>query len=126
MPDKQTAATQAGSESGEIPKPAPFDPWRAQRGDFAARSLDELADYAASTREGTMMSGNVYSEIKRREMVGQFQILEATLKAAKASEDAALQSRRSATWMMWSVIVAAASAVVAAVSVVLPLFGVGR
>jgi hypothetical protein len=124
--EKQTAPTQDESQGGKSPEQTSFDPFTASRGEFVKFSLDELADYAASTKEGTMMSGNVYSEIKRRDMILQVKTLEATLKAAKASEDAACQSRRNATWMMRSVLVAAISAAVAAASVALPFLGFSR
>jgi hypothetical protein len=99
---------------------APIDPWTAPRSAFADVTLDQLSDYAAMIREDSAAGGNIYSEIRRREMIAQIQLLDATREAARATVDAAAQSRRNATWMMWSVFVAAASALVAAISVTIP------
>ena len=95
------------SDVDEATPPA-LDPWTAARSHFADKSLDELADFAAMTGPTqSMMRRNVAAEIKRRETL-------ALIEAAKATKEAALQSKRSAFWVMWLVIIAATSAVGAA------------
>jgi hypothetical protein len=93
-----------------------FDQFIGSRADFATVHLNLLIDHAA-TASATSPSGRiVWAEIKRREMVAQLRAIEAATAAANATKLAADQSRRNATWMMLSVVVAAIAAIISAIS----------
>jgi hypothetical protein len=92
----------------------PVDPWTAPSHYFATLSLDKLMELAASGgHDQSSIGRNVYSEIKRRELSGQLAAVAAAQRAADATMEAASHTRRSATWMMWTVLITGATAVVA-------------
>jgi hypothetical protein len=92
----------------------PVDPWTASIDYFATLSVDELMKRAAEAGPNpSAMGRNVYSEIKRRELSGQLAAVAAAQRAADATMEAASHTRRSATWMKWTVLITGATALVA-------------
>jgi hypothetical protein len=90
------------------------DPWTAPSHYFATLSLDKLMEFSALAGPNqSPMGRNVYSEIKRRELSGQLAAVAAAQRAADATMEAASATRRSATWMMLTVIITGLTAVVA-------------
>lgn len=67
------------------------------------------AGFAPTPGLAVLSGETVQPEIKRREMLAQIDALSATIKAAEATADAARYSQVSAKWMKWSVVMAAIS-----------------
>jgi hypothetical protein len=85
-------------------------------------SLDELAD-SMNFREDSLLHLQAKAELLRRQMLAQYEAIEAQKSAAQAEAKAAEASvlsaeaaHRNAQYMLWSVIVAAISASASALS----------
>lgn len=72
-------------------------------------SLDTLADHAAGATPGTPEWHMARVEFLRRQTVMQQDAAKATIEAADAAKKTAEYTRKNARYMLWSVIVLAAS-----------------
>lgn len=91
-----------------------IDPWTAPSHHFATLTLARLMALAAEAGPNqSSMGRNVYSEIKRRELSGQLEAIAAAQRAADATVEAALHTKRSTRLMMWMVVLTGAAAVTA-------------
>jgi hypothetical protein len=77
---------------------------------LANMSLEQLADYHATRRPGSEDEQAVTAEYTLRQLQMQREAADAAREAADAAIETAHYNRRNARYLMWSVIVLAASA----------------
>jgi hypothetical protein len=85
--------------------------------DLSKVSMQQLTDHISQSTAGSIAHGNGIAELNRRQYI-------ATLEATAAQKDAAEAAKRNATYMLWSVVVAAFSAFVSAVSAIAAAYSV--
>ncbi len=78
---------------------------------LAPMSLDALADFMSNMEPGSLSAHMAETELLRRQTEMQRDAANATTEAAEAAKETARFTRDNARYMLWSVIVLAASSV---------------
>ena len=81
---------------------------------LAGLTLEELGDRMAGVQPGSLTHGQLMSELSRRQLEEQIKATIAQCKAAEAAVEAAKHTQRNAPYMLCSVVVLTASAVISA------------
>lgn len=82
-----------------------------ERGELSRKSLDELSDWKAMISAGSQNDQVANAEFMRRQTVLQQQAADAAIREAAAAEQTAEYTRNNARYLLWSVIVLAASSI---------------
>lgn len=82
------------------------------RDQYADKTIDEIADVLAANEPYTANAIAANAEVQRRLTISQ-------IEASEAAKETARYSRKSAKYILWSVIFLAASTFIAAISAVL-------
>jgi hypothetical protein len=85
--------------------------------DLSKVDMQQLTDYISQSTAGSIAHGSGMAELNRRQYI-------ATLEATGVQKAAADVARRNATYMLWSVIVAAIAAVFSAISALATAYSV--
>jgi phage terminase Nu1 subunit (DNA packaging protein) len=106
----------------------PQRPRREQR-PLREMSLDELTSWVVDAAPGSAIHGRMMAELARRQTIAQLEATRAQKDAAKAEKEAAKAAvdtahytKRIASYMFWSVLAAAASAIITAAGIAFNLF----
>jgi hypothetical protein len=92
-------------------------------------SLDELTSWVGGAAPGSVVHERMMAELARRQTIAQLEATRAQKDAARAERDAAKAAvetahytKRIASYMLWSVFAAAASAIITAAGIAFNLF----